>query len=46
MIVGAILLGYGREVTPVRAAITKGADVTPHLDALRGGNWGVLESLA
>ena len=45
-IVGAILLGYGREVTPVRTAITKGADVTPHLDALRGGNWGVLESLA
>ncbi len=44
-IVGAILLGYGREVTPVRTAITKGADVTPHLDALRDGNWGVLESL-
>ena len=39
-IIGAILLGYGREVTPVRAAITNGADVTSHLGALRKGQLG------
>jgi NAD(P)H-nitrite reductase large subunit len=41
-IVGAILLGYAAEVTPVRAAITKGLDVTAHLTALRAGRWDVL----
>jgi nitrite reductase (NADH) large subunit len=45
-IIGAILLGYAREVTPVRAAITQGFDVTPHVRELRAGDWGVLESLA
>jgi nitrite reductase (NADH) large subunit len=44
-IIGAILLGHARAVTPVRAAITQGADVTSHLDELRAGRWGVLESL-
>ena len=44
-IAGAILLGSGNDVAAVRTAITKGVDVTPHLEALRGGNWGVLESL-
>ena len=41
-IVGAILLGYAREVAPVRAAITKNTDVRVHLDALRAGRWEVL----
>ncbi|MDA0165275.1 FAD-dependent oxidoreductase [Solirubrobacter ginsenosidimutans] len=41
-IIGAILLGYQAEVAPVRAAITQGTDVTPHLAGLRQGRWGVL----
>ena len=41
-IVGAILLGYAREVAPVRAAITRKTDVSAHVDALRAGRWEVL----
>ena len=39
-IIGAILLGYRPRSPPVRAAITQGADVTPHLEALRQGTLG------
>jgi NAD(P)H-nitrite reductase large subunit len=38
-IVGAILLGYSKEVAAVRTAITRGDDVTRQLDALRAGHW-------
>ncbi len=43
-IVGAILLGHARDVAPVREAITRGLDVSAHLDALRAGRWDVLEA--
>jgi nitrite reductase (NADH) large subunit len=45
-IVGAILLGYTREVAPVRTAIMRGFDVTAHLGALRAGRWDVLTGLS
>jgi nitrite reductase (NADH) large subunit len=38
-IVGAILLGYSKEVAAVRTAITRGSDVSRQLDALRAGQW-------
>jgi NAD(P)H-nitrite reductase large subunit len=45
-IAGAILLGYSKEVAPVRTAITRGFDVSAHLPALRAGRWGVLTGLS
>jgi len=44
-IIGAILLGYSREVAPVTSAVKQGWDVTPALDALRAGRWDALERL-
>jgi len=45
-IVGAILLGFSKEVAAVRTAITRGFDVTSQLPALRAGRWDVLEALS
>ena len=45
-IVGAILLGHGNDVAAVRTAITRGFDVSAHLDALRAGRWDVLAELS
>jgi NADPH-dependent 2,4-dienoyl-CoA reductase/sulfur reductase-like enzyme/ferredoxin len=45
-IAGAILLGYSREVAPVRTAISRGWDVRGKLDALRAGRWDVLAELS
>ena len=45
-IAGAILLGHGNDVAAVRTAITRGFDVTAHLDALRSGRWDVLAELS
>ena len=45
-IVGAILLGYSKEVAAVRTAITRGYDVTAQLGALRAGRWDVLAGLS
>ena len=45
-IVGAILLGYSKEVAAVRTAITRGFDVRHQLDALRAGRWDVLEGMS
>jgi NADPH-dependent 2,4-dienoyl-CoA reductase/sulfur reductase-like enzyme/ferredoxin len=44
-IIGAILLGYSREVAHVTSAVKQGWDVTPVLDALRAGRWDALERL-
>ena len=41
-IVGAILLGYPRDVAAVTAAIKERRDVTRHIEALQAGNWDVL----
>ena len=43
---GAILLGYSKEVAAVRTAITRGYDVTRQLGALRAGRWDVLAGLS
>jgi NADPH-dependent 2,4-dienoyl-CoA reductase/sulfur reductase-like enzyme/ferredoxin len=45
MIVGAILLGYSREVAHVTSAVKQGWDVGAVLDELRAGRWDVLERL-
>jgi NAD(P)H-nitrite reductase large subunit len=45
-IVGAILLGYSKEVAAVRTAITRGYDVTRQLGALRAGHWDGLAGLS
>jgi nitrite reductase (NADH) large subunit len=45
-IVGAILLGFSKEVAAVRTAITRGFDVTSQLPALRSGRWDVLEGMS
>jgi nitrite reductase (NADH) large subunit len=45
-IAGAILLGYSREVAPVRTAIARGFDVRDRIDDLRDGNWDVLSGLS
>ena len=42
-IVGAILLGYSREVASVTSAIKQAWDVGPVLGDLRAGRWDVLE---
>lgn len=42
-IVGAILLGYPDEATIVAGAIKKSTDVTYYLDALRAGDWNLLD---
>jgi len=44
-IVGAILLGYSQEVSPIRTAITREVDVSSRLDELRAGDWAVLSEL-
>ena len=38
-IAGAILLGHGNDAAAVRTAITRGFDVSTHLDTLRAGRW-------
>ncbi|HEY3187348.1 MAG TPA: FAD-dependent oxidoreductase, partial [Solirubrobacteraceae bacterium] len=45
-IAGAILLGYSREVAPVRTAIARGYDVRGRLDDLRAGDWDVLAGMS
>ena len=45
-IVGAILLGYSTEASPVRTAIARGWDVRPRLDDLRAGRWDVLAGMS
>jgi nitrite reductase (NADH) large subunit len=44
-IVGAILIGYSKEVAYVTSAVKQGWDVTPVLDELREGRWDTLERL-
>ena len=45
-IVGAILLGYSREVATVTSAVKQGWDVTPVIEQLRAGRWDALDQLA
>jgi nitrite reductase (NADH) large subunit len=45
-IAGAILLGYSREVAPVRTAIARGWDVRARLGDLRAGRWDVLADMS
>jgi NADPH-dependent 2,4-dienoyl-CoA reductase/sulfur reductase-like enzyme/ferredoxin len=45
-IAGAILLGHGNDAAAVRTAITRGFDVSAHLDELRAGRWEVLAQLS
>jgi nitrite reductase (NADH) large subunit len=45
-VVGAILLGYSREVAPVRTAISRGFHVGRVLPELRAGRWEVLAELS
>jgi nitrite reductase (NADH) large subunit len=45
-VVGAILLGYSREVAPVHTAISRGYDVGGVLDDLHAGRWDVLAGLS
>ncbi|WP_157592438.1 FAD-dependent oxidoreductase [Solirubrobacter soli] len=45
-IVGAILLGFSKEVAAVRTAITRGFDVTHVLPTLRQGRWDVLTGMS
>jgi NAD(P)H-nitrite reductase large subunit len=42
-LVGAILLGYPLEATAVTAAVKAGREVSADLDALRAGEWAVLQ---
>ena len=42
-IAGAILLGYPNDAPLVQAAIKEERDVTQHLEALRAGDWNVLQ---
>jgi NADPH-dependent 2,4-dienoyl-CoA reductase/sulfur reductase-like enzyme/ferredoxin len=44
-IVGAIMLGYSREVAPVTSAVKQKWDVSPVLDDLQAGRWDALERL-
>jgi nitrite reductase (NADH) large subunit len=44
-IVGAILLGYSREVAPVTSAVKQKWDVGPVLGDLQAGRWDALEQL-
>jgi NADPH-dependent 2,4-dienoyl-CoA reductase/sulfur reductase-like enzyme/ferredoxin len=44
-IVGAILLGYSREVAPVTSAVKQKWDISPVLDDLQAGRWDALERL-
>jgi NAD(P)H-nitrite reductase large subunit len=44
-IVGAILLGYPQDASPVTAAIKQGRDVRALLPELQGGNWAILAAL-
>lgn len=41
-IVGAILLGYPQDASPVTAAIKQGRDVRAVVPELQGGNWAIL----
>ena len=41
-LVGAILIGYPRDVPTVSAAVKGRADVSTYLDQLRSGNWSAL----
>jgi NADPH-dependent 2,4-dienoyl-CoA reductase/sulfur reductase-like enzyme/polyferredoxin len=43
-IVGAVLLGYPEESQWVRTAIKHQLNVEPHIEALRTGNWSVLNT--
>jgi NAD(P)H-nitrite reductase large subunit len=45
-VVGAILLGYSREVAPVRTAVSRGFYVGRVLPELRAGRWDVLAELS
>jgi nitrite reductase (NADH) large subunit len=45
-IAGAILLGYSREVAPVRTAIERCWDVRTRIDELRAGRWDVLAEMS
>ncbi|WP_354700993.1 ribonucleotide reductase large subunit [Paraconexibacter sp. AEG42_29] len=45
-IVGAILLGYSAEVSPVTTAVKRGFAVTPLLPRLRAGEWTSLADLS
>jgi NAD(P)H-nitrite reductase large subunit len=44
-IVGAILLGYSREVAPVTSAVKQAWDIAAMLGHLRAGRWDALERL-
>ena len=44
-IIGAILLGYSREVATVTSAVKQGWDVSPVMEQLRAGRWDALERL-
>ncbi len=46
MIVGAILLGYSEEAAGVSEAARQRLDMTPHLAALKSGDWQSLRALA
>lgn len=43
---GAILLGHPRDAPTVGAALEGGADLRPHVDRLRAGDWSALEPVA
>ena len=45
-IVGAILLGYSQEASPVITAVKRGYDVSAQLGALRAGRWDGLAGLS
>jgi nitrite reductase (NADH) large subunit len=45
-IIGAILLGYSREVAPVTSAVKQAWDVTPVMESLRAGRWDAVEQLS
>jgi nitrite reductase (NADH) large subunit len=45
-IVGAILLGYSQEASPVVTAVKRGYDVSPLLGELRAGRWDSLAGLS
>ncbi len=45
IIVGAILIGHPAEAPVVAEAIKQQVDVLPYLDALRAGEWGVLNTV-
>jgi nitrite reductase (NADH) large subunit len=42
-IIGAILLGYSQEVSPITSAVKQGWDVRPVIEDLRAGRWAALE---